>query len=249
MSGSVSPPTGSVVLTGYAPSFIQNVVSVPAGSIVFTGYAPSFVIGNTIAVPTGSVVLTGHAPTFINTYSGVSVPTGAIILTGYAPMLNNGGYFTAPSPSGSLGLWRGQCGINWMGLALVGDAFSNVLGLSDFNAFTEYGQVQEFVVATPPLHDDRKRIFVPRFEIEVQAGQGLPDAAAPQMMLEISKDGGMTWQALQRWRSMGTTGEYIQRLRWINLGNSRTWVFRLRCTDPVRRAVIGVYHDAYKGYG
>jgi hypothetical protein len=152
----------------------------------------------------------------------------------------------------TLGRWRGQVGLNWMGMALVGDAFSPVVGLSDYNAFTEYGNTMQFLITTPPLHDDRKRIFIPRFEIEVEAGQGVPGGGiddAPVMMLDISKDGGKTWGPVQRWRSMGKVGEYIQRLRWINLGHSRTWIFRLTCTDPVRRYVIGTYIDQYKGLG
>jgi hypothetical protein len=69
------------------------------------------------------------------------------------------------------------------------------------------------------------------------------------MTLEWSKYGGITWSTLQLPRSMGLIGEYINRLRWINLGNSRTWVFRLTCTDPVRRYVIGAYADYYKSLG
>lgn len=157
----------------------------------------------------------------------------------------------APSPQipVSLGRWRGQVGINWQGRALVGDAFSNVLGLSDFDVFTEYGNIMQFLVTTPPLHDDRKRIFVNRFEIEVEAGEGLSNGAAPQMMLDYSKDGGKTWIPLQMFRSMGKVGEYIKRLRWINMGMSRTWVFRLRYTDSARPAIIGSYWSGYKGLG
>ena len=150
----------------------------------------------------------------------------------------------------SLKRWRGQVGLNWLGMALVGDAFSNVVGLSDFDNFTEYGNTMRMLVTTPPIQDDRKRIFFPRFEIEVQAGDGIPGSDTPPvMMLDWSKDGGTTWSDLQLWRSMGKVGDYTQRLRWLNLGQSRQWVFRLSCTDPVRRYIIGVYDTAYKGLG
>jgi Fibronectin type III domain len=147
--------------------------------------------------------------------------------------------------------WRGQVGLNWKGMALVGDAFSNVVGLSDFDNFTEYGNTMRFLITTPPIHEDRKRIFIPRFEIEVEAGNGLPNdpSVPPQMMLEWSKDGGVTWSLLSLPRSMGSIGQYIKRLRWLNLGQSRTWVFRLTCTDPVRRYVIGTYIDDYRSLG
>lgn len=151
----------------------------------------------------------------------------------------------------SLLRWRGQVGVNWKGMALVGDAFAPVIGLSDFANFTEYGNTMEFLVTSPPIHNDRKRIFVPRFEIEVEAGDGIPDepGVAPLIWLDYSKDGGVTWSTIQLPRSMGLVGEYIKRLRWIALGASRTWVFRLRCTDPVRRYIIGTYLDDWKGLG
>lgn len=150
-----------------------------------------------------------------------------------------------------IGRWRGSTGLNWYGMALVGDAFSGVLGLSDFDVFTEYGNTMRFLITTPPIHEDRKRIFMDRFEIEVEAGDGVDGqpAADPQMMLEWSKDGGKTWYTSQPARSMGLLGQYIKRLRWINLGQSRTWIFRLTCTDPVRRYIIGAYTSSYKGLG
>ena len=155
-----------------------------------------------------------------------------------------------PVPN-SLMRWRGQVGLNWKGMALIGDAFTNVVGLSDFTNFTEYGNTMQFLITTPPIHEDRKRIFMPRFEIEVECGDGIPDdpETPPVMMLEWSKDGGVTWSTLQPPRSMGLIGQYIKRLRWLNLGNSRTWVFRLTCTDNVRRYVIGAYTTDYKSLG
>lgn len=143
--------------------------------------------------------------------------------------------------------WRGQVGLNWLGLALVGDAFTNVVGRSDFDNFTEYGNTMRMLVTTPPVHKDRHKIFVKRFEIEVEAGEGLPgNVTAPVMMLDYSRDGGKTFVGLSKWRSMGRTGEYRTRLRWMSMGNSRQWVFRLQCTDPVRRQIIGTYIDDYE---
>jgi hypothetical protein len=151
----------------------------------------------------------------------------------------------------SLGLWRGQVGINWQGLALVGDAFTNVVGLSDFTIYTEYGNRMQFLATTPPVQHDRKRISIPRFEIEVEAGQGTPGSpqVAPLMILDYSKDGGITWSQTQVFRSMGAVGEYIKRLRWINLGNSRTWVFRIQYSGTARPAIIGTYYDSFVNLG
>lgn len=151
----------------------------------------------------------------------------------------------------ALGGWRGLVGINWQGLALVGDAYTGVVGLSDFTIFKEYGNQMMMLATTPPLHKDRKRISIPRFEIEVEAGLGIPGqpTVAPLMQLDYSKDGGITWVPLQVFRSMGAAGEYIKRLRWINLGNSRTWIFRMIYTDTARPSIIGTYFDSFTNLG
>ena len=69
------------------------------------------------------------------------------------------------------------------------------------------------------------------------------------MTLEISKDGGVTWQPLIKARSMGALGEYLKRLRWLQLGSARQWVFRLRYSDSARPALIGAYMDDIVGLG
>lgn len=157
----------------------------------------------------------------------------------------------APIPKFEIGNWRGAVGINWKGMALVGDAFAGMIGLSDFDSFTEYGNAMEFLVTSPNVQKDRLRVFIRLFEVDVQSGVGdtTGPASDPQLLLDFSKDGGMTWQPQLMARSMGKTGEYRRRLRWISLGSSRTWVMRLRCSDPVRRVIIGTFIDTGIGTG
>lgn len=156
---------------------------------------------------------------------------------------------TAINLSGPLGGWRGLVGINWRGLALVGDAYSGIVGLSDFSAFTEYGFVQKLVVTSPPIHNDRKRVFLRKFECDIQAATADANTPNPLLNLDWSKDGGETWSPLLVSRSMGKIGEYTRRLRWLNLGESRSWVLRITISDPVRRTIIGCYIDAAPGIG
>lgn len=192
----------------------------------------------------GAEIASGLTPQYAqNSVIGVAV---FLTSSGPAPPV-----IPAQSVPNSLERWRGQVGLNWLGMALVGDAFSNVVGLSDFENFTEYGNTMRFLVTTPPVQDDRKRIFVPRLEIEVECGEGLPNnpTVGAQMMMDWSKDGGKTWSTLQLWRSMGAAGDYTQRLRWLNMGQARQWIFRLSCTDVVRRYIIGAYIDDYRGRG
>ncbi len=50
--------------------------------------------------------------------------------------------------------------------------------------------------------------------------------------LEISNDGGYTFGA-PLLRSLGATGRYMQRVRWLGLGTAYDRVFRIRCSDNV----------------
>ena len=152
---------------------------------------------------------------------------------------------------GNLGRYRGAVGINFYGQTLIGDAFAGVLGAANFSMYQEYGQNMHGLITSPPLHRDRRRIFVPRFEIDVESGVGQPfgDGSNPLWMLDISRDGGRTFGPQQVFRSMGALGEYTTRLRWLRLGQARQWIFRLQSTDPVRRVIIGTYVDFYEGMG
>jgi hypothetical protein len=59
-------------------------------------------------------------------------------------------------------------------------------------------------------------------------GQG----SDPQVMLKISKDNGKTFGP-ERWKSMGTKGQYKKRVIWEELGTARDFVFQFTVTDPV----------------
>lgn len=80
----------------------------------------------------------------------------------------------------------------------------------------------------------------------VESGN-VPPGADPQIMLSTSDDGARTWSALQKWRSMGKMGQYLQRLRWLKMGQFRQRVIKLEVTDPVRRRFIGFYQDTTEG--
>lgn len=53
-----------------------------------------------------------------------------------------------------------------------------------------------------------------------------------------SKDGGRNWS---EWRhlSMGSVGDFNQRLTARRIGRGIRWVFDIKITDPVRADIIG----------
>ncbi len=71
---------------------------------------------------------------------------------------------------------------NWVGYAynrnLVFDSLSGQIGQLNFNEFLEFGATMRGLVAAPPIQADRQRMFMRRFELDVESGVGVPYAPA-----------------------------------------------------------------------
>jgi hypothetical protein len=145
--------------------------------------------------------------------------------------------------------WRGNCAIQIYTRILVGDFLTGKIFILDWNNYTEDGNTMQMLVCSSTLAQDRRRIFIPRLEIDMETGVGTASGqgSTPQAMLQWSKDGGKTWSVLQPWRSMGKIGEFTKRLRWLSLGQAYQWTFRLVISDPVKRVLIGAYADIELG--
>lgn len=78
--------------------------------------------------------------------------------------------------------------------------------------------------------------------IEFEAGTGTisGQGANPQVMLQVSKDGGHVY-GNEIWVPMGKIGEYRRRAVFRNLGRSRDWVFKIRVTDPVSTIFVAAW--------
>lgn len=149
----------------------------------------------------------------------------------------------------SRGRWRASCATECYDKVLIGDAFSGQVGFIDPTVYTEFGEPMLGLIQSANVHHDRKRVFVGRFELDLQFGVGLTSGQGsdPQVMLERSIDGGMTWGKLQPWRSMGRQGQYLRRARWLRQGQGREMMWRLTFSDPTPRTVIGAYADVTPG--
>lgn len=78
--------------------------------------------------------------------------------------------------------------------------------------------------------------------LEMEAGVGLQSGqgSAPQLMMQISRDGGHEWGA-EVWRDIGAVGKYRARAVFNRLGRSRDWLFKFRVTDPVKTVFIAAW--------
>lgn len=149
----------------------------------------------------------------------------------------------------SLGRWRANCAAQAYGNNYVGDAFNGTISLIDWTVYTELGNTIRGLIHSAPLHKDKLRVFVNRFELDVQAGVGLTSGQGsdPQIMLRYSKDGGETFSKIQPWRSLGKIGQRLKRLRWLSMGQAYVWVFQITITDPVQRVIIATHCDWESG--
>jgi hypothetical protein len=147
----------------------------------------------------------------------------------------------------SLGRWRIDCSIPCFDKILVGDAFSGKIGYLSASTYTEFGNTVQALVTSPPIHDDQKRVFVSKLEMDIEAGVGIAtgQGSDPQVMLRCSRDGGRTFGIHQKWRSAGAIGQYRARMKWRKLGQAREWVFEITITDPVKRTIIKAHGEGY----
>lgn len=76
----------------------------------------------------------------------------------------------------------------------------------------------------------------PSIELEVQSGVGNVNIENPQIGMQISHDDGKTW-GITRYRSIGATGEYMTRVRWMRNGQSRFRRHKFTISDPVQRSM------------
>lgn len=72
------------------------------------------------------------------------------------------------SEDDSIGKWRIGSAINWYGRTLVGDTQSGVIGQLNQNVYTEFGDTMRGLLIGPPIAKDRRRMFMKRFEIDVE---------------------------------------------------------------------------------
>ena len=127
------------------------------------------------------------------------------------------------------------------GKHLVGDSQSGNIYELDWDSFTDNGDMIPLERTGTYQHSELKRVTFNEIEVAFEAGVGLEtgQGSKPRVMLSYSKDNGRTWSS-EQWRSVGTTGQYAYRARWQRLGQARTWLFKVRMSDPVKWVILGM---------
>jgi hypothetical protein len=131
---------------------------------------------------------------------------------------------------------------------LVSDYRNGNIYQIDPTVYSDNGSEIGMEVHSRHIWNDDKYLTIPQIQVDVQAGVGLAtgQGSNPQLMLEISKDGGQSFSPWA-WQSMGKIGQTTQRVIWNRLGRARDWVLKLRITDPVYRVLVGASAEIVGG--
>lgn len=122
---------------------------------------------------------------------------------------------------------------------------------SQFYAFTEDGMVAKYydnywyedwpqgkksVMVRhrqgPVFTNDLKPFVIEELALECNTGSAPEYTENAEVLLEVSKDGGVTFGNM-RHAKFGRTGDYSHRVRWHNLGMNRLCVIRITFSEPM----------------
>lgn len=179
--------------------------------------------------------------------------------TGFAYMVNGHPFYQINFPSAmrswlydgqskswsrlesSGGLHRVQGAVRLLESIYGADYANGKLYRIEPDEYTDDGQAiaRQFISRHQSI-GDFSRIAELWIEMESGAGLQMSQGTDPQMMMQISRDGGHTW-GNELWRSFGRVGQYIRRAVWRRLGRSRDWTFKFRITDPVKVCFVAAW--------
>ena len=138
---------------------------------------------------------------------------------------------------------------------IVGDYASGNIYQLDLETFTDNGNMIRRIRQSPHVSSSLNNIFLRLMEVDFTFGVGLDENSVntnasidPRVMLEISKDGGMTWLN-PMYASLGRIGQYRHRARWHRCGYGRDIVLRVTSTEPVKTQMLSAFIDAEEGNG
>lgn len=137
---------------------------------------------------------------------------------------------------------RAEIQYNHQNYSFVSDYADGTIYQLDPNAYTDNGiAVAREVISRYQTANNNWSVF-DELQIVMESGVGLTAGQGedPQIMLQVSKDNGKTWGS-ELWRSFGKAGENRRRAVWRKLGRSRTWLFKIRITDPVKTVFIAAW--------
>jgi len=136
-----------------------------------------------------------------------------------------------------LDLWRANTMAYWNNQWIAGDLQHGTLWFVDWDYVMEGDAKFISQRTTGVLSMNQNRIIVSRVEAIMAVGQ-LSDDDDHYVRLQYSDDGGYNWSNWAQ-EDIGATGEYGKRMVFTRQGSTRNRVYRITCSSPRRRDLLG----------
>lgn len=154
--------------------------------------------------------------------------------------------WTSRNASNIIGKHRGEGHAYAFGRHVTGDYAEGTLYVMDDNVHTDNNRAITIERTAPHISNSMKRIFFDEIQFDFLTGKTTSNTLDPQIMLQFSDDGGVTWSD-ERLLSAGVIGQYGLKVDAQRLGSARGRVFRIRMTDPIYWALSGVSIEIREG--
>lgn len=160
------------------------------------------------------------------------------------------GYWNANA--GSFEAHLGRCHVYAFDKHLVGSRVDGTIYEQTPDVYSDAGAPQRWLRRAPILR--RELLNIPHGNFYVHADVGSTpllsgQGSDPHMMMRFSDTAGRTW-SVERWRSMGSQGEYGGEILWNRLGMAKGphgRIYEISGTDPVPIALVEAGINARRG--
>jgi hypothetical protein len=138
--------------------------------------------------------------------------------------------------------WRPYVHTFGHGQHLVGSWEAGTLWTLDPTCYTDDERPLVRMRVSPTLRQEQEWLQIARLRLHIETGvgldHGLVPGSDPQVMLEVSRDGGHTFDNA-RWASAHRLGGYGRTVEWRRLGRARQFTLRVSVSDPVPVTILG----------
>lgn len=134
----------------------------------------------------------------------------------------------------------GQLGIAFNSQNYITDKTSGNIYQLRTDVYTDNGTAIKRQVVSRHITGNAETVGISQLFLDMETGVGLENGQGsdPQVVLQVSKDGGRTF-GIERPKSLGKVGEYrTPRVLWRRLGSAKDFVFQFTMTDPVKFTVM-----------
>ena len=144
--------------------------------------------------------------------------------------------------------WTAGCHAQAFGLEIVGHTDAATIGTLDPDVYTEWGGTQRAAWQYQTIYAEDRRVILDRVAVVLEYGVGTTSGQGsdPQLMMDISFDGGMTFDSLPN-KSIGPLGNYQYEVDWERCGSAKQITLRGAVSDPVRVAITDTLVTARGG--